>query len=167
MPITPLKFPEVLVIETSASIESRLPVFVKDNHSYGIGNVVRGMHIQPGQAKLVHCECGSVWNAIVDARPGSTTFGQWDWVELDEGDNKRLYIPVGFAHGFYTKAGENYLIIRQSAEHSPERQVTFAWNDAAIAVEWPFIDKSVPPILSVGDTDKPPLSQIPPALLIG
>lgn len=167
MAIIPLKFPEVLVFDTTVSIDARMPEFVKDNHAYGIGNVVRGMHFQnPNpQIKLVECDCGKVWNVVVDVRFGSPTFGQWDAVVLEEDDNKKLYIPAGFAHGFYTLAEENYLIIKLTAEKMEECAQTFAWDDDEVAIDWPFMDKSVPPILSPEDVDHPKLSEISMAML--
>lgn len=167
MAIIPLKFPEVLVFDTTVSIASRLPEFVKDNHAYGIGNVVRGMHFQQPnpQAKLVECECGQTWNAVVDVRFGSSTFGQWDAVILAEEDNKKLFIPAGFAHGFYTLSEENYLIIKLSAPYDNAGSQTFSWDDAEVAIDWPFLDKTVEPILSPDDRDKPLLSEIAIATL--
>lgn len=167
MPITPLKFSEVLVLDTTASLDKYLPKFVKDNHAYGIGNVVRGMHFQNPvpQTKLVECECGKAWNVVIDVRSDSPTFGQWDSVILEENDNKKLYIPEGFAHGFYTLGEENYIIIKLTTEHDKGNSITVAWDDGAVGIDWPFLDKDKPPILSPEDVGKPKLSDIPVAQL--
>ena len=74
--------------------------FVQHNHSRSGRGIVRGMHFQPGQAKLVRCARGSVLDVVVDLRRGSPTFGEWEAVELDDVGAHQLYVPDGFAHGF-------------------------------------------------------------------
>src|SRR3954471_18951540 len=74
--------------------------FVQDNHSRSRRGVVRGMHFQPGQAKLVRCARGTILDVLVDIRPGSPTFGQWEAYELSDAEGPQLYCPDGFAHGF-------------------------------------------------------------------
>jgi len=74
--------------------------FVQDNHSRSRLGVLRGMHFQPGQAKLVRCARGSIVDVIVDIRPGSPAFGRWEAFPLDDAAHRQLYVPDGFAHGF-------------------------------------------------------------------
>src|SRR5947209_1093155 len=74
--------------------------FVQDNHSRSRQGIVRGMHYQPGQAKLVRCARGSIFDVVVDIRRGSPQFGQWEAVTLDDAEHRQLYVPDGFAHGF-------------------------------------------------------------------
>ena len=74
--------------------------FVQDNHSRSRRGIVRGMHYQPGQVKLVRCARGAILDVIVDIRRGSPQFGEWDAVMLDDVDHRQLYVPDGFGHGF-------------------------------------------------------------------
>ena len=74
--------------------------FVQDNHSRSSRGIVRGMHFQPGQAKLVRCVRGAIFDVVVDIRPGSPQFGQWEGFRLDDAEHHQLYCPDGFAHGF-------------------------------------------------------------------
>src|SRR5450432_4131529 len=76
--------------------------FVQDNHSRSVHGTLRGLHYQsaPGQAKLVRVSRGRIWDVVVDIRPDSKTFGQWEATELDDQLLEQLFIPVGFAHGF-------------------------------------------------------------------
>src|SRR5215216_7483961 len=74
--------------------------FVQDNHSRSARGVLRGMHFQPGQAKLVRCARGSIFDVVVDVRPSSASFGRWEGVELDDEGGLQVYVPDGFAHGF-------------------------------------------------------------------
>ncbi len=73
---------------------------MQDNHSRSRQGVVRGMHFQPGMAKLVRCARGAIFDVVVDLRRGSPTFGQWEGFELDDESHHALYCPDGFAHGF-------------------------------------------------------------------
>ena len=77
-----------------------LDEFVQDNHSRSRRGVVRGMHFQPGMAKLVRCARGSIYDVLVDLRRGSPTFGHWEGFELTDANHHHLYCPDGFAHGF-------------------------------------------------------------------
>ena len=74
--------------------------FVQDNHSRSTGPVLRGIHMQQGQAKLVRCPSGRVWDVAVDLRPDSPTYKQWEGHELDGESHRQLFIPPGFGHGF-------------------------------------------------------------------
>src|ERR1700754_1784421 len=74
--------------------------WVQDNHSRSARGVLRGMHFQPGMAKLVRCGRGAILDVLVDIRPGSASFGHWEGHELDDEDHRQLYVPDGLAHGF-------------------------------------------------------------------
>ena len=77
-----------------------LDAFIQDNHSRSRRGILRGMHFQPGQAKLVRCVRGAIFDVIVDIRPGSAQFGEWEGFRIDDTDHQQLYVPDGFAHGF-------------------------------------------------------------------
>lgn len=127
--------------------------FVQDNHSLSRGNVLRGLHYQLGrpQAKLVRVIRGEVFDVAVDVRRGSPTFGQWVG-EILSGENKRsLFIPEGFAHGFYVMSTEAEFLYKCSDFYTPAEERGIVWNDPQVAISWP-IPAGVAPALS--DKDK-------------
>jgi dTDP-4-dehydrorhamnose 3,5-epimerase len=102
---------------------------------------VRGMHYQaePGEeAKLVRCTAGALFDVAVDIRPTSPTFGRHVGVELTAANRRMLYIPAGCAHGFMTLADDTEVFYQMSAEHAPEHDRGFRWNDPMFALEWPL-----------------------------
>jgi dTDP-4-dehydrorhamnose 3,5-epimerase len=113
--------------------------FVQDNHSRSRHGILRGLHFQtkPGQAKLVRCSRGRIWDVAVDLRRGSPTYGQWEGYELDDVAHRQLFVPVGFAHGFCVLSDEADLTYKVSAEYTPESEGGIIWNDPDIAIEWP------------------------------
>ena len=113
--------------------------FVQDNHSNSIKNTIRGLHfqIEPGQAKLVRCVRGKVWDVAVDIRPESPTFGQWQAVELSEENKQMFFIPVGFAHGFYVLSEEADFLYKESSVYNSKTEAGIAWDDPDLAVKWP------------------------------
>lgn len=123
--------------------------FVQDNHSFSTRGVLRGLHFQtsPGQAKLLRCGRGSIWDVAVDIRPGSATFGKWWGLELDSQSHRQLYIPVGFAHGFCVLSDEAEVLYKCSSVYDPATESGIAWDDPDFAVDWPLKD----PIISVRD----------------
>src|SRR5512132_4149688 len=94
--------------------------WVQDNHSRSAGGVLRGMHLQAGMAKLVRCGRGAILDVVVDVRPGSDTFGEWDAHELDDERHRMLYVPDGFAHGFCVLSDGADVIYKCSAYYDPE-----------------------------------------------
>jgi len=112
--------------------------FLQDNHSRSIGNVVRGLHFQtfPGQAKLVRCVRGKIWDVAVDIRKDSPTIGKWAGVELSEENKRMFFIPVGFAHGFATLDDLNDVLYKCSSLYDPKTESGIAWNDPDIGVDW-------------------------------
>ncbi|HOX51866.1 MAG TPA: dTDP-4-dehydrorhamnose 3,5-epimerase [Fibrobacteria bacterium] len=119
--------------------------FVQDNHSFSTRGVLRGLHFQtvPGQAKLMRCGRGKIWDVAVDIRPGSATFGKWWGIELDSESHRQLFIPVGFAHGFCVLSQEAEVLYKCSAVYNPATESGIAWNDPDIAVAWPLQDAIV------------------------
>lgn len=113
--------------------------FVQDNHSCSKRGTLRGLHYQsvPGQAKLVRVVRGRIFDAVVDIRPESSTFGQWLGVELDADEHLQLFVPVGFAHGFCVLSEEAEVLYKVSSPYHPETECGIAWNDPDIGVDWP------------------------------
>lgn len=112
--------------------------FLQDNASFSAKGVLRGLHIQdPAQGKLVQCLCGCVFDVAVDVRASSETYGQWVGVELSEDNAHQLWVPPGFAHGFY--AMKDSLIQYKCTEYyCADTQMTLRWDDPTVGVEWPI-----------------------------
>jgi dTDP-4-dehydrorhamnose 3,5-epimerase len=110
---------------------------VQDNHSRSRRGIVRGMHFQPGQAKLVRCVRGAILDVIVDIRRGSPQFGAWEAFALDDLDHHQLYIPDGFAHGFCALSEIADVIYKTSAYYDRLLEAGFAFDDPAVAIQWP------------------------------
>jgi len=118
--------------------------WVQDNHSRSRRGTLRGMHFQPGQAKLVRCARGAIFDAIVDIRPGSATFGQWEGWVLDDSEMLALYVPDGFAHGFCVLSDEADVVYKCSDYYDPQTEAGFAHDDPAVDIGWPDeVDKLV------------------------
>ncbi|HET9393803.1 MAG TPA: dTDP-4-dehydrorhamnose 3,5-epimerase [Candidatus Rubrimentiphilum sp.] len=111
--------------------------FVQDNVSVSRLNVVRGLHGDPEMSKLVQVLYGKAFDVIVDARPGSQTFGQWQSFELSDENHRQLYVPRGCLHGFQALTDGVVFAYKQSAEYDPQRERAVLWNDPALGIEWP------------------------------
>jgi dTDP-4-dehydrorhamnose 3,5-epimerase len=111
--------------------------FVQDNHSRSRRGIVRGMHYQPGQAKLVRCVRGAILDVLIDIRVGSPQFGQWESFRLDDVEHHQLYCPDGFAHGFCVLSDVADVTYKTSAYYAPELEGGFAYDDPDVAIEWP------------------------------
>jgi dTDP-4-dehydrorhamnose 3,5-epimerase len=111
--------------------------FVQDNHSRSRAGIVRGMHFQPGMAKLVRCARGAILDVLVDVRVGSPTFGQWEGFGLDDRSCRQLYCPDGFAHGFCVLSEVADVVYRTSAYWDPKAERGFAFDDPEVGIEWP------------------------------
>jgi dTDP-4-dehydrorhamnose 3,5-epimerase len=111
--------------------------FVQNNHSRSRGGVVRGMHFQPGMAKLIRCARGAIYDVVVDLRRGSPTFGQWEGVELSDVNHYQYYCPDGFAHGFCVLSDVADVMYMTSAYHDPALDGGFAYDDPAVGIVWP------------------------------
>jgi dTDP-4-dehydrorhamnose 3,5-epimerase len=136
--------------------------FVQDNHSYSKAKgVLRGMHYQlppAAQDKLVRVSRGSIFDAAVDIRPNSPTFGRWAGIVLSAKDWNQLFIPRGFAHGFVTLEHETEVLYKASAVYAPDLERAIRFDDPSVGIAWPVDSGSV--ILSEKDRTAPFLSEI-------
>ena len=132
--------------------------FVQDNHSRSGAGILRGLHFQtgPGQAKLVRCLRGRIWDVAVDLRRDSPTYRRWEGHELDDGDHRQLFVPVGFAHGFCVLSEVADVAYKLSSLYDPATEAGVAWDDPELGVEWPIAD----PQLSDRDRTAPRLAEI-------
>ena len=168
----PTRIPEVVLIEPDVhgdergflvetfrqSALSELGIdasFVQDNHSRSRGPVLRGLHFQRGQAKLVRCPRGRIWDVAVDLRPDSPTYKQWEGHELDGERHRQLFVPDGFGHGFCVLSDEADVLYRLSSYYDPALESGVAWDDPEIGIEWPIRD----PVLSERDRSAPRLAE--------
>lgn len=112
--------------------------FVQDNHSCSRRNVVRGLHYQIGkpQGKLVRVAEGEILDVAVDLRRSSATFGQWEAVRLSGENNRMLWIPAGFAHGFCVKSEKAHVLYKATDFYAPAQERTLAWDDAELKIDW-------------------------------
>ncbi len=115
-------------------------LFVQENRSVSRRNVLRGLHYQRAphaQAKLVRCGRGRIFEVAADLRPNSPTFGRAYAIELSEANGLMLYIPEGFAHGFYALTDKAEVMYKCSREYAPSHDAGIRWNDPDLAVNWP------------------------------
>jgi dTDP-4-dehydrorhamnose 3,5-epimerase len=133
--------------------------FVQDNQSYSKRGVLRGLHfqIEQAQGKLVRVVSGEVFDAAVDIRTDSATFGKWVGLRLSSENHQMIWIPKGFAHGFYTLSETAQVIYKVTDFYAPQHERTLLWNDPDVAVEWPLGGE---PILSDKDRAGMRLKQI-------
>jgi dTDP-4-dehydrorhamnose 3,5-epimerase len=136
--------------------------FVQDNHSRSGANILRGIHFQtePGQAKLVRCGRGRIWDVAVDLRRDSPTHGQWEGYELDDVAHRQLFVPVGFGHGFCVLSDIADVLYKVSSYYDPETESGIAWDDPDVAIEWPISE----PQLSERDRTAPKLAEVADSL---
>ena len=121
---------------------------------------MRGLHYQEapfGQAKLVRCTRGRIYDVAVDIRPGSKTFGEYVKVELSEENKQMLFIPDGFAHGFVVLSDEAELLYKTSKEYAPQADRGILWNDKDININWEI---DFEPVLSEKDKIQPALKEV-------
>lgn len=167
----PTRLPEVLVLQPRLFGDERgffleswnqrrfdealgRPVrFVQDNHSRSHRGVLRGMHYQIGQTqdKLVRVVTGRVFDVAVDMRRASSSVGQWVGVELTADNQRQMWIPAGFAHGFLVLSESADLLYKATGYYSPEHERTLAWNDPQVGIQWPLGPLTGPPVLSGKD----------------
>jgi len=128
--------------------------FVQDNQSGSSGGVLRGLHyqIKHPQGKLVRVVAGEIFDVAVDLRQGSPTFGDWIGVRLSAANRRMLWIPAGFAHGFYTISEWAEVVYKVTDYYTPEWERTLRWNDPQVNIDWPLM-KGRDPILSKKDAD--------------
>lgn len=114
--------------------------FVQDNQSRSKLGVLRGLHyqIKKPQGKLVRVTRGAIFDVAVDLRSSSTTFGQWTAAELSDANQKQLWIPPGFAHGFVAISEIADVLYKTTDYYAPEYERTIAWNDKKLAIDWQY-----------------------------
>ena len=126
--------------------------FVQDNHSQSVGGILRGLHYQltKPQGKLVRVTAGEVYDVALDLRQSSATFGQWYGVLLSSANKRLLFVPPGFAHGFFAVSASVEFQYKCTHYYAPEDEHTIAWNDPDLAITWPL--DAGEPILSGKDS---------------
>jgi dTDP-4-dehydrorhamnose 3,5-epimerase len=139
--------------------------FVQDNQSLSAApGTIRGLHFQLepfAQGKLVRCIVGSIFDAAVDIRVGSPTFGKWVAAELSADNGDQLWIPAGFAHGFATLEPDTVIHYKVTAPYSAEHDRGLLWNDPEIGLAWPGSESDA--VLSEKDRNQPTLANLPPS----
>ncbi len=180
MKVTRTKFDGVLLLEPNVHRDERghfmevwqrdryrelgiQETFVQDNVSFSWRGIMRGLHFQAprAQGKLVTCLHGEVFDAVVDIRKGSATFGEWFGCRLSLASGRQLYIPPGFAHGFVVTSDSASFLYKCTDTYDPHGQYSLLWNDPAIGIEWPVKD----PVLSDKDRAAPRLAELDPNAL--
>jgi len=175
--ITPTALPEVMVVEpkvfgdargffTESWNEDRFNTatgnvlrFVQDNHSRSSRGVLRGLHYQlhpNAQGKLVRCVAGAVFDVAVDMRASSANFGKWVGVELTAENQKQLWIPPGFAHGFVVVSETADFLYKTTGYYAPQSEGCVRWDDPTIGIVWPELGMA--PLLADKDAKAPLLS---------
>jgi dTDP-4-dehydrorhamnose 3,5-epimerase len=163
MKFTPSKIPDVIVVEPDVFGDHRgffmetwqaekfaeggiTANFVQDNHSRSSQGTLRGLHYQvkQSQGKLVRVLAGEIFDVAVDLRRNSPTFGQWIGEILSDENNKMLWIPEGFAHGFYVLSETADFFYKCTDFYAPEDERTLRWDDPDLAIDWPLIDGKTP-----------------------
>ena len=176
MKTIPTEIPDVLVLEPQVFNDARgffmetyharklaelgiTAQFVQDNHSRSQRGTLRGLHyqIRQTQGKLLRVVIGEIFDVAVDLRRRSPTFAQWTGAILSADNKRQLWVPPGFAHGFYVLSETADLIYMVTDYYAPEWERTLIWNDPQINIAWPLVDGQ-PPVLSAKDQQGRPLS---------
>ena len=120
--------------------------FVQDNHSKSSQGILRGLHyqLQQTQGKLVRVVSGEVYDVAVDMRKSSPTFGQWVGVLLSAENKRQLWVPAGFAHGFYVTSESAEFVYKCTDYYHPESEVSIKYDDPTLAIQWPLVDGMLP-----------------------
>lgn len=163
MRFLPTAIPEVIVVEpqvfgdergffmeiyhrarfTAAGIDVE---FVQDNHSRSVRGTLRGLHyqIRQAQGKLVRVVQGAVFDVAVDMRRSSPTFGRWVGEILSAENKRQMWVPPGFAHGFYVLSDSADFVYKCTELYAPEHERCVRWDDADLAIDWPLSDAAMP-----------------------
>ena len=177
MKFIPLKIPETVLIEPDVYSDQRGFFmetwrddefnkyvadlsFVQDNHSGSTQGTLRGLHyqIKHPQGKLVRVISGEVFDVAVDLRKSSTTFGQWTGAILSAENKLILWVPPGFAHGFYVISHEAEFLYKCTDYYKPEHERSIKWNDPTINIQWPLLPGTIP-VLSEKDENGIPFEK--------
>ncbi|OQP32623.1 dTDP-4-dehydrorhamnose 3,5-epimerase [Pantoea latae] len=131
--------------------------FVQDNHSKSAKGILRGLHYQTKntQGKLVRVVSGEVFDVAVDMRQASPTFGKWVGVHLSADNKRQLWVPEGFAHGFYVISDSAEFVYKCTDYYNPAAEHSLLWNDEKIGINWPM-GESEEPLLSLKDKQGTP-----------
>jgi dTDP-4-dehydrorhamnose 3,5-epimerase len=176
MHFLPLEIPDVFLIEPTVSEDARgfflesyqkkefaaagiTAEFVQDNHSASKEGVLRGLHyqIRQPQGKLIRVLAGRIFDVAVDLRRRSSTFGRCVTAVLSAENKHLLWVPPGFAHGFYVISENAEILYKATDYYAPDWERTLLWNDPALAIDWPLV-AGRPPVLSAKDAAGNPLS---------
>ena len=169
MKVLPTELSDVLVIQPVVHTDERgflreiwhagrytqigieLPL-VQVNHSHSRRGTLRGLHYQVRrpQGKLVSVVSGAIFDVAVDLRRSSATFGRWAGAALSDSNQHQLWVPPGFAHGFYVLSDSADVLYECTDFYSAEDEATLSWNDPGVGIDWPLID-GAGPILSPKD----------------
>ncbi|MCJ8301497.1 dTDP-4-dehydrorhamnose 3,5-epimerase [Shewanella sp.] len=125
--------------------------FVQENHSRSIKGCLRGLHFQSprSQGKLIGVVVGEIFDVAVDLREDSPSLGQWFGTYLSANNRQQMWLPAGFAHGFYVTSNSAEMIYKCTDYYAPQFEKTLAWDDASLAIDWPLEGQL--PILSSKD----------------
>ncbi len=136
--------------------------FMQDNHSRSARGILRGLHFQTEhtQGKMVHVTSGEVFDVAVDLRRSSPTLGQWYGVSLSAENHRMLWVPPGFAHGFYVISEYADFLYKCTDIYHPASEKTLAWNDPTLGIEWP-VPTGEEPQLSAKDVEGLAWDEIP------
>ncbi|MEP5765463.1 MAG: dTDP-4-dehydrorhamnose 3,5-epimerase [Halieaceae bacterium] len=136
--------------------------FVQDNHSRSSQGILRGLHFQTEQVqgKLVRVTSGAVYDVVVDLRRGSPSFGQSYGVELRADLNNMLWMPPGFAHGFYVLTETADFLYKTTDYYHPQSEISLRWDDPSVAIDWPLVAGAAPS-LSAKDAEGLSWDEIP------
>jgi len=165
---TPTVIPDVIVVEPAVHQDHRgffmetwhagkfrqagLDLaFVQDNHSHSVRNTIRGLHYQVvrPQGKLVRAVAGEIFDVAVDLRRSSPSYGKWVGLTLSAANRLQVWIPEGFAHGYYVTGDGAEVVYKCTDLYSAEHERTLRWDDPAIGISWPL--GSEPPLVSAKD----------------
>ena len=171
MRFVPTAIPDVIVVELDVFTDARglfmetyhaekfgkagiNVTFVQDNRSYSKQGTLRGLHyqIRQRQGKLIQVIAGEVFDVAVDLRRSSPTFGRRVEVKLGADTRQQLWVPPGFAHGFYVLSDAADVSYKCTALYAPEHERTIRWDDPDLAINWPLVDGK-PPIVSQKDAE--------------
>jgi dTDP-4-dehydrorhamnose 3,5-epimerase len=133
------EFFESFNLQTFRNATGVMSNFVQDNQSLSHANVLRGLHyqIEQPQGKLVRVVAGAVWDVAVDLRRSSPTFAQWFGAELSAENQRMMWVPAGCAHGFVVTGQSAVFLYKTTDYYAPAHERTIAWNDPALAIQWP------------------------------
>jgi len=136
--------------------------FVQDNHSRSSHGILRGLHyqLQHPQGKLVRVVAGEIFDVAVDMRKNSPTFGHWEGLVLSAENRRQLWVPPGFAHGFYVMSESAEMVYKCTGYYVPADEYSLRWDDPEIAVNWPLAANEVP-VLSDKDRNGLSLREAP------